>query len=270
MPRMQEFSFTAYGVSVVIASPPDLEAAIRKILPPGAVSPGSRRPHVRFSVTEVRGAGWRLTQGQDILLVEGSTIDTLLDELGATLREHVALHAPDRIFVHAGVVGVDGLGLVVPGQSFAGKSTLIEALVRAGAVYYSDEFAVLDDAGRIFPFSQPISRRVAGFFPNDEEGVDAGEFGEVSDGRPLALALVAAAEYRPGATWSPRTLSQGQGALLLLDNTVPARSRPEASLQAVRAAVDGAVILEGPRGEAEETAATLMAELRRLAAQGGV
>ena len=34
---------------------------------------------------------------------------------------HIANHAPDRVFMHAGVVGWNQRALVLPGASFAGK-----------------------------------------------------------------------------------------------------------------------------------------------------
>ena len=54
-------------------------------------------------------------------------------------REAVA-GAVDRVLLHAGAVRLEGGGLVVlPGQSNAGKSTLVAGLVRAGRGYVTDE-----------------------------------------------------------------------------------------------------------------------------------
>ena len=48
--------------------------------------------------------------------------------------------AVDRVLLHAGAVRLEGGGLVVlPGQSNAGKSTLVAGLVRAGRGYVTDE-----------------------------------------------------------------------------------------------------------------------------------
>jgi hypothetical protein len=80
-----------------------------------------------------------------------------LTDVGWALATHaepfVAEHAPDHLFVHAGVVGWEGRAIVMPGTSFAGKTTLVRAWLEAGATYYSDEFAVLDRAGRVHPFA---------------------------------------------------------------------------------------------------------------------
>lgn len=48
---------------------------------------------------------------------------------------------------------------MVPGRTLSGKSSLVLALVKAGADYYSDEYAVFDGSGRVHPYSKPLSRR---------------------------------------------------------------------------------------------------------------
>ena len=71
----------------------------------------------------------------------------------------VAQRSRQMLFVHAGVVGWRGLAIVIPGRSHTGKSTLVAELVRRGAVYYSDEFAVLDDTGRVHPYRRTLVLR---------------------------------------------------------------------------------------------------------------
>jgi hypothetical protein len=97
--------------------------------------------------------------------------------------------------------------MVLPGKSFAGKTTLVAALVRAGAEYWSDEYAVLDANGDVHPYAGCWRDQVAG----------------VHDCGP--------------------------------------RARPDQALAAVSRAATDAVVLEGERGEAEETAAALISTL---------
>ena len=63
-----------------------------------------------------------------------------LTDVGGALAAHaeffVAERAPDHLFVHAGVVGWEGRAIVMPGASFAGKTTLVQAWLEAGATYY--------------------------------------------------------------------------------------------------------------------------------------
>jgi hypothetical protein len=148
----------------------------------------------------------------------------------------------------------------MPGRSGSGKSRLVEALVRAGASYYSDEYAVLDKWGRVHPYLAPLTRR-------GEEGEPcrkwtAAELGGLTGDLPLPVGLVVVADYRPGARWRPRRLSPGRGVLALLDNTVPARGRPADALTTLGRLVSRAPVLEGTRGEATETAVLLLGALR--------
>ncbi len=86
-------------------------------------------------------------------------LEQVMRALESDLQITVALNAKNRLFVHAGVVGWRSQAILIPGRTFSGKSTLVEALVRAGATYYSDEFAVLDSKGRVHPYTRPLSLR---------------------------------------------------------------------------------------------------------------
>src|SRR6476646_7063652 len=59
-----------------------------------------------------------------------------LEALEVDARHTVAALSPQRVFVHAGVVGLRGGAIVIPGASFSGKTTLVAELVRRGASYY--------------------------------------------------------------------------------------------------------------------------------------
>ncbi len=75
---------------------------------------------------------------------------------------------------------------------------------------------------------------------------------------PLKPAIIAALTYRPGARWQPRVRPRGVGALALLANAVPAKSRPAGTLAATAKAAMGTLVLEGERGDADVTAEHLM------------
>ena len=109
---------------------------------------------------QVRGTsrGYRLYADSRRLL-ESFLLDDLLDSLEGEAQLCVAELAPQLIFVHAGVVGWRGRAIVIPGRSYSGKSTLVAALLRAGATFYSDEFAVLDREGNVHPFPRLLSLR---------------------------------------------------------------------------------------------------------------
>jgi hypothetical protein len=178
--------------------------------------------------------------------------------LESEIRQSVAAGAQRRTFVHAGVVGWRGRAIVVPGRSRSGKTTLVAELVKAGALYLSDEFAVLDRRGRVHPFAKPLSIRGAGGCDVHVQARRAEELGGSCATRPLPVGLVVLAEHRPGAVWRPERLTVGQAVLEMLAHTVPARLRPEASLVALERAVARATVLKGARGEARDVAALLL------------
>ena len=100
--------------------------------------------------------------GDTVRLARSMDLEEVFDRLEEDVQLYVARSARRRIFVHAGVVGWRGRAIVIPGRTFTGKSTLVAALVRAGAAYYSDEYAVFDQQGRVHPYPTPLSLRAEG------------------------------------------------------------------------------------------------------------
>jgi hypothetical protein len=251
-------AFDAYGVAIKIdVSDPSLLVDVRAVLPPGA------RETKDTEDTEC-GTRFVLTADGDVHQ-DGKPLATRQDRrvqmvvLDAGIRSHVAMTSPDHVFVHAGAVAIDGRALLLPGISFAGKTTLVAALVRAGATYYSDEYAVLDHDGRVHPYPKPLSLRLGRDARQTETAV--GELGGAAGSGPASVAAVVLTSYRPGGRWDPVRRSSAEGALLLLSHTVPARKRPAESLARVQRAAAGAVVLEGERGPAEAIVGDLLALL---------
>ncbi|HXP38565.1 MAG TPA: hypothetical protein VN817_12440 [Solirubrobacteraceae bacterium] len=252
----ESITVEAFGVTVGITADPQHFAAVREFLPPFA-RPVSRPPERgRFAL--VRDADEALLRVEcDERSIAGAVdLRLALGILDAELRMYIALNAPDHVFVHAGVVGVGERAIVLPGRSFAGKTTLVARLVQAGAEYWSDEYAVLDSDGLVHPYPKRLSVRIDATRVTEERPVES-IGGRVGD-RPLPVALIAFTSYRPGATWTLRPRTAGEGAVKLLEHSIAARSRPEQVLAAVRRAASAAVVLEGDRGDADEAAGALL------------
>lgn len=191
---------------------------------------------------------------------------TRLDEVLATLESELALYVAERarrrIFVHAGVVGWEGKAILIPGSTMSGKTSLVAALLRAGATYYSDEYAVLDERGRVHPFPRRLSVR-------EKEGAlstkrTAAELGALTGTTPIPVGLVAVTTYKEGARFRPRRQSEGRAVLELLAHTVPARRAPRRAFATLSRAVSGVPVLKGARGEADRTASALIEHLDAL------
>ncbi|MFL5805032.1 MAG: hypothetical protein ACJ8CR_25225 [Roseiflexaceae bacterium] len=173
-----------------------------------------------------------------------------------------AFRARELLFVHAGVVGWRGSSILIPGRSMTGKTTLIRALVEAGATYYSDEFALLDQQGLVHPYPLPLSIRGEHGQPPCPTPVEA--LGGQAGAEPLPVGLVVATSYQPGARWRPRVLSPGQALLALMDNTVAAQREPDYTMPILRAVVLAATIVRSTRGEAGPTARALLRRLEMI------
>jgi hypothetical protein len=269
----ERVGFVAFGVAVELVVEhaceadhcefPDLADGARSYLPPGStvrpVEPGEA------TVIEVRcdGTDLRLRQyGEPEQSF--STADECLHALDGAVRSVVAEQAPGLVFVHAGVVGIDGRAVILPGRSMAGKTTLVAALVQAGATYLSDEYAVIDADGMIHPYPRRLSVRE----PGGRREVDVSEVGGSAADGPLPPALVAAIEFEPDARWSVAPGSGGACAMALVDNAIAARSRSAEVLRAAALVARQVRFVEGRRGTAAEAVDKLFALARVTESDG--
>jgi hypothetical protein len=246
----------AFGVTVAVTADPEHFAAVSDSLPPWARQVKHPPERGRFALVKDTDEALLNVVCDEQSIAGPFDLRLALGILDAELRMYIALHAPDHVFVHAGVVGVGERAIVIPGRSFAGKTTLVAALVQSGAEYWSDEYAVLDADGLVHPYPKPLSVRINATRATEERPVES--LGGRAGDRPLPVAVVAFTSYRPGVAFAPRSCTAGEGTVKLLEHSIAARSRPEQVLPAVRRATADAVILEGDRGDAEEAAGALL------------
>ncbi len=188
--------------------------------------------------------------------LKARSLKVVFESFETRLKMYVAEMARRRVFVHAGAVGWQGKAILIPGRSYSGKTTLVRELVRAGAVYYSDEYAVLGMDGRVYPYPQPLAIREKDSFVQKKYPVET--LGGITGTRPLPVGLVVVSQYKADARWRPREITAGQAVLDLLANTVPARRKPEVVIPTLQQAVSEAIILKGSRGDAEATARQIL------------
>lgn len=258
------FAFEAYGLRIGIrANTADVLPRLMDYLPPGWTPTDSSVVDLLYSLT-VGGEGPRAgVRKYNLLYADAGRIgrsmdlDEALETFEINVQMYVAEMARERIFVHAGAVAWGDQAILIPGRSHSGKTSLTAAFVRAGATYYSDEYAVLDAQGLVHPFARPLQVRAGtdGRMTKQPVAALGGQVGE----RPLRVGLVLVTEYAAQGRWRPRRLSPGQGVLALLASTVPARREPALALAALQNAVSGATLLKGRRGEADELVAAILA-----------
>jgi hypothetical protein len=259
-------SFRAYGVRVgVRVNRAEALDSVRDYLPPDwkpSISPVVDRLYSLVvggadSRTNVRR--FNLVYGDAGRLARSLELESVLRSLESDMQYYIAEASPRRVFVHAGVIGWRGRAVLIPGRSFSGKTTLVAELVRAGAVYYSDEYAVLDSSGRVHPYARPLSIRQADRAESERRPVES--LGGSRGGQPLSVGLVVVTEYRSGARWRPRRLSAGQGALALLNNTISIQKNPEGAFPVLKRVASQARILKCARGEANSVVDSILRSL---------
>ena len=253
----------AFGVRFEVRiEEPALLPAVEAILPPTSQACECGESAAEFSLGPFLD-GYEVIQN-DIHFARGCELGLALQILDAQMRMVIATKAPDRAFIHAGSVAVGNRVIVLPGSSFAGKTTLVAELVRRGASYLSDEYAVLDSDGRVHPYPKPLSIRPpnATLYSSDSPTeTPASALGAVTATGDLRVGLIVATSYRPGAKWSPQRRSPAHGAVLLMSNALAARHDPKRVLQAVRRAAADTVTLEGERGDVADIAPDLIGRL---------
>src|SRR5438045_1939738 len=199
-------SFVSYGLRIGIRARDEAHLRLfQDRFPPGwrpsqAASPVVDRLYSLLipPTSTGRVRRFNLLYSDALLVARTPDAAELADPLERDIRMFIATESPRRVFVHAGVVGWRGRAIVVPGPTHSGKSSLVCALVRAGAEYLSDEFAVFDDKGRVHPFPSPLSLRARNPDEPAERRCAPESLGRTAR-RALPVGLVLVTRYRAGA-----------------------------------------------------------------------
>ena len=203
-------------------------------------------PHDRVSIFE---------SGEPV--ARNVSIEFAVDQICTIARIKVAEYAVGMTFIHAGVVALRDKAVVLPAQSYKGKTSLVAELVRMGATYFSDEYAVFDREGNVHPFAKPLSvREVAGSHLQTERDVE--EFGGHKGIGKAEVGLVLFTEYVPGAIWSPRKLTPAAAVLEMIRHCVPIRRDPEFTLETLRTVANLSPAYATQRGETKAASRNIL------------
>jgi hypothetical protein len=252
---MIETGFISYGVRVAVRlADGSLLPALVERFPPGWRPASPPRADRAYSLEVAEPGGAARRRREYVLSAEGreaarsERLADVLDAFESDSRLFVAEVTTERVLLHAGAVAWGGRGVIIPGRSWSGKTTLVAELVRAGAAYFSDEYAVLDPDGLLHPYPKPLAVREGGADAQVNRPVES--FGGRAATEPVPVSLVIVSEYRAGAVWEPARLSAGDGMLALSDNSISIRRSPQMVLETLGKALAGAEVRAGTRGEA--------------------
>lgn len=247
--------FEAFGETIgVRTNAPEVLERINEALPPVRTLSSDPRVENLYSLwvrpdqgKKAKPASSHALFRNNIKFYEGTDLEFVLRVLEDRISREVAYWADDDyIFVHAGVVGINGKAVVLPGRSGAGKSTLVAALLDAGADYYSDDMAIFDPGGKILPYPTPLATRSTGAV---KEAVRISP--DRTADKAIDMGLVLATRFDTGvARWQPRQLTPARAIMALFDHTVAARRLPKQAIQRFNRAIGGARAYRGRRGEA--------------------
>ena len=259
--RSRGFRVSLFGVHLAVACDSDAVAAtldryVLPWLPRAALDSGRADRVVEVRQVSPGDAGLEITVDGVVAGVAASPLAAIphvqraLDDVVVRCQSEVAV-------VHAGVVAHEGRAIILPAATRAGKSTLVAELVRQGAVYCSDEYALIDAVGRVHPYPRAILLR-------DESGDDqlprlASELGGTVADEPARAALIVGVRRVAGAALDLTPTPQSEAVLLLLRNTPQALADAPWILAPIARAVEGTACYVGVRGEAAEAATSILA-----------
>jgi hypothetical protein len=259
--------FESFGVFVALESDDDelLEIAFN-IVKKAMLGKISLIENIDFAISH--SFGLKLSEGRYELYQNGIRTNSAESEhvlfkyFSSIVRLTIAENAVDRVFVHAGVVAWSGKAVLFPARSFSGKTSIVTELIKLGAEYYSDEYAVIDFEGYVHPFARSLSLR-GKQNKFDEIDVPPERFGARIGEIPISVGTVILTEFVEGSSWSPEVLSVGEGILGTIPHTIPLHSSTEMSLNVLNKSLGNAIFLKGPRGEAPDTAIRIIEFLNK-------
>lgn len=249
---MNEFSFESYGVKVRVESQENsffekaVEVVRRTTLGRLKLIDSNDADHV-FNLSYINGIYSMDLDGED--LGTGELVWAGLRYFDTRVRLVIAEHAVDHVFLHSGAVVWNGKAIIFPADSFSGKTTLVAEFVKKGAIYYSDEYAVLDANGMVHPFPRLLSMR-------DENGdylrthVSAESLGGTVGILPMPVSFVLLTKYDPKSSFKPVILSSGMGLMKMMPQAISLRSQSEFTLNVLKTIANSATIAESLRNNA--------------------
>lgn len=256
--------FQAYGVVIGIESEriAHLDAAYRQLRKvfPGGLEKAEAEVDYRFLIKRTRRAGFDLYRN-DEKVIERAHESFFFDSMDSQVRITIAEFARRKVFLHAGVVGWKGRAIVIPAQSWSGKTALVVELLKKGAAYYSDEYAVLDADANVQPFPKWLSvRSRAAPFAQTDQPVE--RFGGIAGVETIPVGMVLISKFdekqKTPRRWQPKRLSRGQAMMEILPHAMPIRNEPRFVLKVLNKLTARAIIVKTVRGEAEEFADALL------------
>lgn len=190
-----------------------------------------------------------------VVIASAGRAISLVPDLIRVLDGTVVQHLTTLRAVHAGAVLWGERALLLPGVTHTGKSSLVAELLRRGATYFSDEYALIDSDGHVHPYPRPLLLRngCPEQFPVLPE-----EYNASIGNKPATVGWLMSLEYLPEHTWSVEAVPQSEALLTLLRNTPHVLAESPDMMGVFQRAVAGATCYAGRRTEAAEAVGQIL------------
>ena len=262
MPRSQGFAVRAFGCTLAFSTscPAARQALDQWIFPSLPRSDSSSdAPDVSIHIENAAGEFALHVDGSRAAVAVGE--DTLGLNLIRVVDEALISRISTLWAVHAGAVAWRGRALLLPGITHSGKSSLVIELLRQGASYLSDEYALIDSEGLIHGYPRPVLVRTG---QAQQIPVLPETFGTVAANTPLPMGWIMALQYSSEADWKLTALSQSEGLMALLQNTPHALAEMPQITGIFGRAVGRARCYAGYRNHATEAAIEILRFIDRM------
>lgn len=259
-------SDSSFGVSVFDCTirvecqhPETCRLLYRTLYPPlprsAAISVGS---DIEICLEETSG-GFRVLLNREHVASASTPRDAVLAVVKA-LDDVLVSQLKGFRAVHAGAVLIDGRALLLPGSSHAGKSSLVAELLRRGAAYFSDEYALIDLRGMVHSYPRPLLLRNGS--PR-QSLVHPEELNATIVADPAPVGWIIAVDYVPDELWNIGRISQAEALMLLLSNTPHEMSEHPEMVDSFLRIAETADCYQGTRGDVVDAASQIFELVRR-------
>lgn len=250
MPTSDFLGVRVYGCNIrVQAECQEARTVLERYILPTLPRIESDKERSDVFVRVVQAGDQLLLTVDDVLIATADRALDLVLPLIRVLDDAVIQHLTSLRAVHAGTVLLGGSALLLPGSTHAGKSSLVAELLRRGATYFSDEYALIDSEGRVHPYPRPLLLRNGS---PEQFPVLAGEFNAPIGLASAQVGWIMSLHYGPSCTWGVESIPQGEAVLTLLRNTPHVLAETPDLTAMFQRAVESAVCYTGYRAEAAQ------------------
>ncbi|HEX3436985.1 MAG TPA: hypothetical protein VHT24_09470 [Pseudacidobacterium sp.] len=250
------FGIQAFGCNIqVMTACAEAYAMLDRYVFPSLPRTAGFISHPDLVIRIVRSADQFQLLANGVAAASARHVIDLVVDLIRVLDEAVVERLTTLRAVHAGAVLCNGQALLLPGVTHAGKSSLVAELLRRGATYFSDEYALIDPEGLVHPYPRPLLLRNG---RPEQFPVLPGECGAFVSHTPAPIGWILFLEYSSEHTWKITPLSQGEAVLALLQNTPHVLAQSPDLPAVFQRAVAGATCYAGKRSEAADAVCQIL------------